>query len=155
MKCPFCSFIDSQVKDSRPSEDGLSIKRRRFCPSCGGRFTTFERVEMRELKIVKRSGEVRPFDSNKLTRSIEVATRKRPIKHELIEEVVSRIRKKLEKYGEGEVESRIVGQMVMDELAKLDEVAYVRYASVYMDFSKATDFGPFIANIKKERDEEN
>ena len=155
MKCPFCFFIDSQVKDSRPSEDGLSIKRRRFCPNCGGRFTTFERVEMRELKIIKRSGEVRPFDSNKLTRSIEVATRKRPIKHEQIEEVISRIRKKLEQYGEGEVESKIIGQMVMDELAKLDDVAYVRYASVYRDFSKATDFGHFIANIKKEEDEEN
>jgi transcriptional repressor NrdR len=151
MRCPFCTFFDTQVKDSRPSDDGLIIKRRRLCPNCGARFTTFERVEMRELKIVKRSGEKRPFDSNKLSRSIGVATRKRPITQEQIEVMVTKIIKKLEQYGEGEVESKVVGQMVMDELSKLDQVAYVRYASVYMDFSKASDFGKFIANIRNEK----
>lgn len=151
MRCPFCTFFDTQVKDSRPSDDGLIIKRRRFCPNCGARFTTFERVEMRELKIVKRSGEKRPFDSSKLSRSIGVAARKRPITQEQIEVIVTKIIKKLEQYGEGEVESKVVGQMVMDELSKLDQVAYVRYASVYMDFSKASDFGKFIANIRNEK----
>ena len=151
MRCPFCTFFDTQVKDSRPSDDGLIIKRRRLCPNCGARFTTFERVEMRELKIVKRSGEKRPFDSSKLSRSIGVATRKRPITQEQIEVMVTKIIKKLEQYGEGEVDSKVVGQMVMDELSKLDQVAYVRYASVYMDFSKASDFGKFIANIRNEK----
>lgn len=153
MRCPFCTFFDTQVKDSRPSDDGLLIKRRRLCPNCGARFTTFERVEMRELKVVKRSGEKRPFDSSKLSRSIGVATRKRPITQEQIEDIVTKIIKKLEQYGEGEVESKVVGQMVMDELSKLDQVAYVRYASVYMDFSKASDFGKFIANIRNEKKE--
>jgi len=147
MKCPFCLFLDTQVKDSRPSEDGLYIKRRRQCPSCGGRFTTFERIEHREVKIVKKNGEVRPFDINKLTRSIEVACRKRPVKVEQIEKMVGEIIKKIDKFGEGEVESRIVGELLMEELAKVDEVAYVRYASVYKDFSKSADFGNFIAKI--------
>ncbi len=148
MKCPFCGFADSQVKDSRHSDDALSIKRRRQCPSCGARFTTFERVETRELKIVKKNNEVRPFDINKLVRSIEVAIRKRPVTPEQIDDISSKIFKKLEKYGEGEVPSKVVGQLVMEELADMDEVACVRYASVYMDFGKATDFGQFIANLK-------
>ena len=147
MKCPFCSFSDTQVKDSRPLEDGVSIKRRRLCPNCGGRFTTFERFELRELRVIKRNGETRLFDSTKLFRSIEVASRKRPITTEQIEEVVSRIIKKMEKYGEGEIESKIIGELIMDELSKLDQVTYVRYASVYKDFSKASDFGNFIAKI--------
>lgn len=148
MKCPFCSFVDTQVKDSRPSEDGLSTKRRRLCPNCGGRFTTFERIESRELRIIKKNGESRSFDVNKVVRSIEVAVRKRNVSSEQIDEIVSKIIKKLEKYGEGEVESRIVGELVMDELSRLDQVAYVRYASVYKDFSKASDFSRFIMNIK-------
>lgn len=151
MKCPFCDFLDTQVKDSRPSEDGSLIKRRRLCVKCGGRFTTFERQETRELKIIKRNGECRPFDSNKLLRSLEVATRKRPIKPEDLEKIVSEIIKKLDQFGEGEVESKIVGQLVMDELAKYDQVAYVRYASVYKDFSKASDFGKLIAEIANEK----
>lgn len=150
MKCPFCGFLDSQVKDSRPSDDGLAIKRRRQCPSCGARFTTFERIETREIKVAKKSGDVRPFDINKLVRSIEVAIRKRPISSEQVDEISSKILKKLEKYGEGEVPSKVVGQLVMEELAEIDEVACVRYASVYMDFGKATDFGKFISNLKKE-----
>lgn len=151
MKCPFCDFLDTQVKDSRPSEDGSLIKRRRLCVKCGGRFTTFERIEMRELKIIKRNSEKRPFDSNKLLRSLEVATRKRPVSPEDLEKIVSAIIKKLDKYGEGEIESSIVGQLVMDELAKIDEVSYVRYASVYKDFSKATDFGKLIAEISNDK----
>lgn len=149
MKCPFCSFDDTQVKDSRPLEESNVIKRRRQCANCGGRFTTFERIEIREIKVIKRNGQVRPYDSNKLVRSLEVATRKRHVKPEDIEQIVNIISKKLEKYGEGEIESSIIGQLVLEELAKLDEVAYVRYASVYKDFSKAADFGNFIAKIKK------
>jgi transcriptional repressor NrdR len=149
MKCPFCGFADSQVKDSRPSDDALSIKRRRYCLSCGARFTTFERVETRELKVIKRNDEIRPFDMNKLVRSIEVATRKRPVTSEQIDDISSKIFKKLEKYGEGEIQSKIIGQLVMEELANVDEVACVRYASVYMDFGKAADFGRFIANLRK------
>lgn len=151
MKCPFCDFIDTQVKDSRPSEDGSLIKRRRLCVKCGARFTTFERIEIRELKVIKRNGEKRPFDSSKLLRSLEVATRKRPVAHEELDKIVSSIIKKLEKYGEGEIESSIVGQLVMDELAKVDEVSYVRYASVYKDFSKASDFGKLIAEISNDK----
>jgi transcriptional repressor NrdR len=154
MKCPFCMFIDTQVKDSRPSEDGFMIKRRRWCLNCGARFTTFERVELRELNVIKRNGMKKPFDSNKLAHSIELATRKRSITRERIEEVVSKIIKKLEKYGEGEVESKVIGQITMDELARLDEVAYVRYASVYMDFSKSADFGKFITDMKISKNDE-
>jgi transcriptional repressor NrdR len=145
MRCPFCSFADTQVKDSRPLEEGGSIKRRRLCPSCGGRFTTFERFELREINVIKRNGVTRPFDSTKLFRSIEVASRKRPIKTEQIEEMVSRIIKKMEKYGEGEIETKIIGELVLEELFNLDHVAYVRYASVYKDFTKASDFRNFIA----------
>lgn len=152
MKCQFCGFLDTQVKDSRPSDDGLAIKRRRQCPSCGGRFTTLERIENREIKIIKRNGETRPFDLNKVIRSIEVAVRKRNIEPDTIDALASRIMKKLERYGDGEIQSQVVGQLVMEELSKLDEVACVRYASVYMDFSKATDFGKFIADLKNAND---
>jgi transcriptional repressor NrdR len=153
MKCPFCDFLDTQVKDSRPSDDGLVIKRRRQCPSCGARFTTHERTELRELKIIKKNGEKRPFDDTKILRSISVATRKRPVKAEQADAILSEVIKKLERYGEGEVETRVIGQLVMDELAKIDEVAYVRYASVYKDFANAGDFGNFIAGIKKKTNE--
>lgn len=145
MRCPFCSFDDTQVKDSRPSEDGLSIKRRRQCPSCGGRFTTFERQEIREIKVIKRNSEIRPFDTTKLTRSVEVACRKRPVTDDQIEQLVTRILHKIDKFGEGEVPTKIIGDLVLDELKKVDEVAYVRYASVYKDFNKSADFGNFIA----------
>lgn len=150
MKCPFCNFSDSQVKDSRPSDDGLSIKRRRQCPSCGARFTTFERIELREIKIIKRNGQIRPFDMNKLVHSIEVAMRKRPNALQYIDDVSSKIFKKLEKFGEEEVKSVVVGKLIVEELALIDEVACVRYASVYMDFNKAADFGKFIGNLKNE-----
>lgn len=147
MKCPFCDFLDTQVRDSRPSDDGSSIKRRRICPSCSARFTTFERVETRQLKIKKRNGETRLFDVNKLVRSIEIAIRKRPITSEQVDEMVSNIIKKLEKCDDTEIETKAIGQLVMDEIGKVDQVACVRYASVYKDFSKAADFSKFIANI--------
>src|SRR3954470_8204676 len=133
MRCPFCGHPESQVKDSRPSEDGSAIRRRRLCPECGGRFTTFERVQLRELTILKRSGRRSPFDREKLARSIAVAIRKRPIDPERVERLVSGIVRQLESMGETELASTVVGEMVMKALKALDEVAYVRYASVYRD----------------------
>lgn len=149
MICYFCGFADTHVKDSRPSEDGSTIKRRRHCDQCGAKFTTFERIEIRELKIIKRNGDIRLFDASKITRSIEVATRKRPINQEKIETIISNIMKKISQYYDCEVESRVVGKMVMDELADLDHVSCVRYASVYMDFAKASDFATFIKNLDR------
>ncbi len=149
MKCPFCSFLDTQVKDSRPSDDGLSIKRRRQCPSCGARFTTYERIESREILVQKRNGDVRAFDMNKLIRSIEVAMRKRPVTEGMIDNLASVIFKKLEKYGEGEIQSSVIGQLVMEELAQVDPVACVRYASVYKDFGATSDFANFIKSFEK------
>ncbi len=144
MRCPFCGSIESQVKDSRPSEDGAAIRRRRLCPECGGRFTTFERVQLRELTIVKRSGRRNPFEREKLIRSISIALRKRPIDPERVERMVSGIVRQLESLGETEIASNIVGEMVMKALKALDEVAYVRYASVYRDFRETQDFARFL-----------
>ena len=144
MRCPFCGELESQVKDSRPSEDGAAIRRRRLCPACGGRFTTFERVQLRELTIVKRSGRRAPFDREKLLRSISVAIRKRPIDPERVERLVSGIVRQLESLGETELPSHVVGEMVMKALKALDEVAYVRYASVYRDFRETQDFARFL-----------
>src|SRR5271156_2696944 len=142
MRCPFCGHLESQVKDSRPSEEGAAIRRRRSCvnPACGGRFTTFERVQLRELTIVKRSGRRAPFDREKLVRSISVALRKRPVEPEQLEQMVSTIVRQLESMGETEIPSNVVGEMVMKALKSLDEVAYVRYASVYRDFRQTQDF---------------
>ena len=144
MKCPFCGHAESQVKDSRPSEDGAAIRRRRLCPECQGRFTTFERVQLRELTIMKRSGRRSAFDREKLMRSITVATRKRPIDPERLERMVSGIVRQLESRGETEIESSVVGELVMKALKALDEVAYVRYASVYRDFRQTQDFARFL-----------
>lgn len=144
MRCPFCGHPESQVKDSRPSEDGSAIRRRRLCPECGGRFTTFERVQLRELTILKRSGRRSPFDREKLARSIAVAIRKRPIDPERVERLVSGIVRQLESMGETELQSSVVGEMVMKALKSLDEVAYVRYASVYRDFRQTDDFARFL-----------
>ncbi len=144
MRCPFCGHAESQVKDSRPSEDNTAIRRRRFCPECGGRFTTFERVQLRELIIVKRSGRRTPFDREKLVRSISVALRKRPIDQERSEKMVSSIVRQLESWGETDIPSHVVGEMVMKALKALDEVAYVRYASVYRDFQETQDFARFL-----------
>ncbi|MFT4254836.1 MAG: transcriptional regulator NrdR [Caulobacter sp.] len=144
MRCPFCGHAESQVKDSRPSEDGAAIRRRRLCPECGGRFTTFERVQLRELIIVKRSGRRSPFDRDKLMRSISLATRKRPIDIERVERMVNGIVRQLESQGETELQSSVVGEMVMKALKSLDDVAYVRYASVYRDFRETSDFAKFL-----------
>jgi transcriptional repressor NrdR len=146
VRCPFCGEPESQVKDSRPTEDGAAIRRRRLCPQCGGRFTTFERVQLRELTILKRSGRRTPFDREKLVRSITVATRKRPIDPERIERMVSGIVRRLESLGETELPSHVVGEMVMKALKALDEVAYVRYASVYRDFRQSDDFARFLSD---------
>jgi transcriptional repressor NrdR len=140
MRCPHCGVLDTQVRDSRPSEDHAAIRRRRSCPACGSRFTTFERVQLRELIIVKRSGRRAPFDREKLTRSIEIALRKRPIGEGRIEQLVSSIVRTLENSNEAEISSQVVGKLVMDGLKSVDGVAYVRYASVYRDFREAKDF---------------
>ena len=146
MRCPFCGHMESQVKDSRPSEDGAAIRRRRNCPECGGRFTTFERVQLRELAIVKRSGRKTPFDREKLMRSISIAMRKRPVDAERIERMVSSIVRQLESLGDTELPSHVVGEMVMKALKAIDEVAYVRYASVYRDFRETQDFAKFLGD---------
>ena len=146
MRCPFCGSLDSQVKDSRPSEDGGAIRRRRLCPECGGRFTTFERVQLRELTIVKRSGRRTPFDRDKLARAISMALRKRPIEPERIERMISGIVRQLESLGETEIPSTTVGEMAMKALKNLDNVAYVRFASVYKDFRDPEDFAKFLSD---------
>lgn len=148
MRCPFCSFQDTQVKDSRPSEDGNSIRRRRYCPACDSRFTTFERVQLRELTVLKRTGERKVFDRDKIARSITVSTRKRPVSEAQIEAVVDKIVNKLEKSGESEIAAEKIGEEVMLELSKLDKVAYIRFASVYKDFNDAKDFEEFVNTIK-------
>ncbi|MEL7029420.1 MAG: transcriptional regulator NrdR [Pseudomonadota bacterium] len=147
MRCPFCSNEDTQVKDSRPTEDATAIRRRRFCPACGGRFTTFERVQLRELTIVKKSGRRTPFDRDKLARSVAIALRKRPVEDERVEKMVSGIVRRLESMGEPEIPSSVVGEMVMEGLANLDDVAYVRYASVYRNFREAKDFEQFLGHL--------
>jgi transcriptional repressor NrdR len=144
VRCPFCGHAESQVKDSRPSEDGSAIRRRRSCPECAGRFTTFERVQLRELTIVKRSGRRNPFDREKLVRSLAISLRKRPVEPERIERMVSAIVRQLESRGETEIPSSVVGELVMQALKQVDEVAYVRYASVYRDFRETQDFARFL-----------
>lgn len=147
MNCPFCNHNDSQVKDSRPSDDGLAVKRRRFCPDCNARFTTYEKVEIKELIVIKRRGEKRLFDSSKLLRSLQLATRKRPIEPATLEGIVSKITTYLERREENEVTSERIGLLVMQELSAIDQVAYVRYASVYHNFHEANDFGKFIQSM--------
>jgi transcriptional repressor NrdR len=144
MRCPFCGHDETQVKDSRPSEDGAAIRRRRLCPACEGRFTTFERVQLRELTIVKRSGRRTPFERDKLARSISIAIRKRPIEPERVERMISAIVRQLESMGETELPSSTIGELVMKQLKQLDDVAYVRYASVYRDFRETEDFARFL-----------
>jgi transcriptional repressor NrdR len=145
MRCPFCGHDETQVKDSRPSEDGAAIRRRRLCPACEGRFTTFERVQLRELTILKRSGRRTPFDRDKLARSISIAIRKRPIEPERVERMISTITRQLESMGETELPSSTIGELVMKHLKQLDDVAYVRYASVYRDFRETSDFAQFLS----------
>ncbi|GJE76061.1 MULTISPECIES: transcriptional regulator NrdR [Methylorubrum] len=147
MRCPFCGGPDTQVKDSRPSEDSAAIRRRRICPDCGGRFTTFERVQLRELTVLKRSGKRMPFDRDKLQRSIDVALRKRPVEPERIERLVSGVVRRLESTGDGEVTSEAIGEAVMEGLKGLDDVAYVRFASVYKNFREAQDFQDLLGTL--------
>ncbi|WP_341701967.1 transcriptional regulator NrdR [Ferrovibrio sp.] len=147
MRCPFCGNDDTQVKDSRPTEDNSAIRRRRFCPNCGARFTTFERIQLRELTVIKKNGLKVPFDRDKLARSIMIATRKRPIDPERIERLINGIVRRLESSGESEIKSDAIGELVMDGLAALDKVAYVRFASVYRNFREAKDFEEFIGSL--------
>ena len=147
MRCPFCGNEDTQVKDSRPAEDNSSIRRRRYCPACGSRFTTFERVQLRELTVVKKNQQRVPFDRDKLARSIMVATRKRPVDPERIDRMINGIVRRLESLGESEIPSETIGGLVMEALANLDQVAYVRFASVYRNFREARDFETFVGGM--------
>jgi transcriptional repressor NrdR len=150
MRCPFCGNDDTQVKDSRPTEDNNAIRRRRQCVNCGARFTTFERVQLRELTVVKGSGKRETFDRDKLLRSMTIALRKRPVEQERIERVVNGIVRRLESSGESEFPTTLVGELIMDALASLDQVAYVRFASVYRNFREARDFEEFIEKLDDE-----
>jgi len=152
MRCPFCGNEDTQVKDSRPTEDNSAIRRRRQCPNCGARFTTFERVQLRELTVVKSNGQREPFDRDKLMRSIQIALRKRPVEAERVERVVNGIVRRLESSGESEIPTAAIGEMVMDALANLDQVAYVRFASVYRNFREAKDFEDFVGRLGADKD---
>ena len=147
MRCPYCSSEDSQVKDSRPAEDGAAIRRRRICPDCGGRFTTFERVQLRELMVAKKTGRKAPFDRDKLSRSFEIALRKRPVDRDRIERAVSGIVRRLESSGETEIASEEIGLQVLEALKALDDVGFVRYASVYRDFSHVDDFEKILSEV--------
>ena len=149
MRCPFCAHDDSQVKDSRPTEDGASIRRRRQCEGCGARFTTFERVQLRELTVAKKGGKREPFEREKLERSLVIACRKRPVDPSRIERLVSGIQRQLETQGDSEVQADTIGQMVMDGLKALDPVAYIRFASVYKDFTEAKDFEDFAGTVNE------
>jgi len=153
MRCPFCGAPDTQVKDSRPTEENSAIRRRRSCTNCGARFTTFERVQLRELVVVKRDGKREPLEREKLLRSMTIALRKRPVTPERIEMVVNGIIRRLESSGESEVASQTVGEMVMDALASLDQVAYVRFASVYKNFREARDFEEFLGTLSETADD--
>jgi transcriptional repressor NrdR len=152
MRGPFCGNEDTQVKDSRPTEDNSAIRRRRQCPNCGARFTTFERVQLRELTVVKSNGQREPFDRDKLMRSIQIALRKRPVEAERVERVVNGIVRRLESSGESEIPTAAIGEMVMDALANLDQVAYVRFASVYRNFREAKDFEDFVGRLGADKD---
>jgi transcriptional repressor NrdR len=147
LRCPFCGHDDSQVKDSRPTEDNSAIRRRRQCEGCGGRFTTFERIQLRELVVIKSEGKREPFDREKLERSLSVACRKRPVDNTQIEKLASAIQRQLETLGESEIETKRIGEFVMDGLKALDSVAYIRFASVYKDFSEAKDFEDFAGSV--------
>ena len=147
MRCPFCLHNDTQVKDSRPTEDNAAIRRRRVCVDCGSRFTTFERVQLRDLMILKKNGQRVPFERDKLIRSVQLACRKRPVDETRVERVVNGIQRRLESSGESEIRSETVGELVMEALSNLDPVAYVRFASVYKNFREARDFEDFVGQI--------
>jgi transcriptional repressor NrdR len=147
MRCPSCGSLDTQVKDSRPTEDSAAIRRRRVCLSCNFRFTTFERVQLRELTVIKRNGRRVPFDRDKLMRSVQIALRKRPVDPERIEQEVSKIVRELESQGENEISSEVIGETIMEHLRQLDDIAYVRFASVYRNFREAKDFEQALAEL--------
>lgn len=154
MRCPYCGSLDTQVKDSRPTDDSSAIRRRRVCPDCGGRFTTFERVQLRELFVVKKSGRRVPFDRTKLERSVEVALRKRPVEPERVERMINGIVRQLESQGESDVPSEMVGEMIMEGLKGLDDIAYVRFASVYKNFREAKDFEEILGRLQEDENTE-
>ncbi|MBI1403794.1 MAG: transcriptional repressor NrdR [Porphyrobacter sp.] len=149
MRCPFCAYDDSQVKDSRPTEDGTSIRRRRQCSSCGARFTTFERVQLREVVVVKSGDRREPFERSKLEQSVALACRKRGIDQERLDQLISGIQRQVETSGEAEVPSARIGELVMEGLRQIDSVAYIRFASVYRDFSEARDFEEFASTVQE------
>jgi len=148
MRCPFCGDTETQVKDSRPAEDHVTIRRRRFCQACGGRFTTYERVQLRDLTVLKKNGRRESFDRDKLARSIRIALQKRPIEGERVDQMISGIVRRLESMGDSDVRSESIGEIVMETLARIDTVAYVRFASVYKNFQEADDFEDFVAELR-------
>jgi transcriptional repressor NrdR len=150
MRCPYCGGLDTQVKDSRPTEDASSIRRRRICPDCGGRFTTFERVQLRELMVVKRNGRRVPFDRDKLQHSLEVALRKRAVAPERVERMINGIVRQLESQGDADIPTERIGELVMEGLKGLDDIAYVRFASVYRNFREARDFNAIVGELESE-----
>ncbi len=152
MRCPFCGHKDTQVKDSRPTEENATIRRRRLCPECSSRFTTFERVQLRELSVLKSDGEKVPFDREKLTRSLQIALRKRPVDEDRVDRIVNGIQRRLETMGESEIPTKVIGEMVMEALAEMDQVAFVRFASVYRNFREAKDFEAFVGKLGSEND---
>ena len=152
MKCPFCGNEDTQVKDSRSTDDNSAIRRRRFCSACGARFTTFERIQLRELTVIKKSGKKVPFDRDKLERSVQIALRKRPVESERVDRMISGIVRRVESLGEAEIASDVVGEIVMEGLQSIDPVAYVRFASVYKNFREAKDFEEFIGVISSNKE---
>ncbi len=155
MRCPFCGNTETQVKDSRPAEDHVAIRRRRFCPSCGGRFTTYERVQLRDLVVVKKNSKREDFDRDKMERSIRIALQKRPIDPERIDQMISGIVRRLESTGESDIQSDKIGEIVMDALARIDTVAYVRFASVYKNFQAADDFEDFVHELRPPEPDED
>jgi transcriptional repressor NrdR len=150
MRCPYCGGLDTQVKDSRPTEDNASIRRRRACPDCGGRFTTFERVQLRELTVVKKNGRRIAFDRDKLQRSVEVALRKRNVAPERVERMINGVVRQLEAQGDADIPTERIGELVMEGLKTLDEIAYVRFASVYRNFREARDFNTIVGELSAE-----
>ena len=154
MRCPFCGNIDTQVKDSRPAEDHAAIRRRRACPACGGRFTTYERVQLRDLTVVKKNGRREDFDRDKLARSFRISMQKRPVEAERIDQLISGIVRRLESLGEPDIPSDKIGQIVLETLARIDTVAYVRFASVYKNYQAADDFEEFVHELRPPTDDE-
>ncbi len=152
MRCPFCGHNDTQVKDSRPTEENATIRRRRLCPECSSRFTTFERVQLRELSVMKGNGEKEPFDREKLMRAMKIALRKRPVEEDRIERIANGIQRRLETLGENEIPTKVIGEMVMEALSELDQVAFVRFASVYRNFREAKDFEAFVGKLGSDKD---